>query len=892
MSDEVEQAFEDELMHIGVLHKSGRYPWGSGENPTQRNKQFLDYVDEMAKKGMSDTEIARGVGISTTQLRVAKKIAKTEQRAAQQSEAYRLKNERGMSNIAIGEKMGLNESSVRALLDPSRVEKNSQLDNTAAMLKEHVDKKGAVDIGTGSELHVGVSRTQLLQAVSLLGEQGYDVQYEKVEQAGTGKNTTVMVLRHPDTDWKAIRNGEHPIGSLASYSEDGGRTFNSIKPPLNVSSKRVEVRYGPDGGADMDGVIQVRRGVQDLSMGNARYAQVRIAVDGSHYLKGMAMYADDLPDGVDLRFNTNKSKTDNKLDAMKKMKDDADNPFGAVVRQIQDHPGPNGKPISAMNIVNEEGAWNDWSKNLSSQVLSKQSTVLAKKQLGLRLTEKQQELDEIMNLNNPEVKRHLLKAISDDLDSSAVHLKAAALPRQRTQVILPINSLKETEVYAPNFRNGEKVVLVRYPHGGIFEIPELTVNNNNKEAKSIIPGAKDAVGIHSKVAGRLSGADFDGDTVLVIPNNNRSIKTASPLKELKGFDPQAAYPAYEGMPKMSARTKQLKMGDVSNLITDMTIQGAPHHEIARAVRHSMVVIDAEKHNLNWRQSAKDNGISELKTRYQKGPNSGAETLISRASSRAVVAKRQDRRASDGGWIDPVTGERRYTPTGESYTDKNGKLVVKTQNSTKMAEARNAYDLFDGDRTPTTMEVAYADYANNLKSMANGARKEILATKPSQWSPSAKKVYASEVAALNAKLNIAKKNAPLERQAQLLAAAKIKAQRDANPSMDHAEVKKLRNVAITEARARTGAGKEQIKITADEWKAIQAGAISPSKLKDILDNSDSDTLKALATPRDRPVMTASKTSRAKAMSASGFTAAEIADALGVSVSTLHTVLGGE
>jgi hypothetical protein len=147
---------------------------------------------------------------------------------------------------------------------------------------------------------------------------------------------------------------------------------------------------------------------------------------------------------------------------------------------------------------------------------------------------------------------------------------------------------------------------VRYPHGGTFEMPELTVNNQNREARSILSDkvkghARDAVGINSKVAARLSGADFDGDTVLVIPNDRRSVKTSAPLKELKDFDPQKRYPGYEGMKVMSDKQKQ--MGDVSNLITDMTILGANPAEIARAVKHSMVVIDAEKHKLNYKQSA-------------------------------------------------------------------------------------------------------------------------------------------------------------------------------------------------------------------------------------------------------------------------------------------------
>lgn len=120
------------------------------------------------------------------------------------------------------------------------------------------------------------------------------------------------------------------------------------------------------------------------------------------------------------------------------------------------------------------------SKNLSSQFLSKQPIQLIKKQLDLTYADAADEFSEICSLNNPTVKRKLLLDFADECDSAAVHLKAAALPRQSTQVILPLNAMKETEIFAPNYRDGEKVVLIRYPHGGTFEIPELTVNNKTR----------------------------------------------------------------------------------------------------------------------------------------------------------------------------------------------------------------------------------------------------------------------------------------------------------------------------------------------------------------------------------------------------------------------------
>jgi biotin operon repressor len=870
------------LAHYGILRKSGRYPWGSGGPETATNRSFLGYVTQLQKEGLSEAEIASGMGITTTQLRASKSIAKNAERQANINMATRLKD-KGLSNVAIGERMNLPESSVRSLLDPSAKDKADILMSTSNMLRDQVNEKKYLDIGTGVEHQVGISSTKLATSVAVLQEEGYKIHYLKVKQLGTGKQTTLKVLTAPDVSYSEVSKNRAQIKQIQSFTEDGGRSYIGIQTPLSVSSKRIGVRYAEDGGTDSDGVIHVRPGVEDISLGGSRYAQVRIAVDGTHYLKGMAMYKDDLPDGVDLVFNTNKSSTGNKLDAMKAMKDDPDNPFGSVVRQRID---PVTKKVkSAMNIVNEEGDWDTWSKNLSSQLLSKQSPTLAQGQLNMTYERKKREFDDINNLTNPAVKKKLLESFADDVDSAAVHLRAAALPRQRTSIILPINSLSEKEIYAPNFRNGEVVALVRYPHGGIFEIPELTVNNNHPKAKAALGNARDAVGINAKVAERLSGADFDGDTVVVIPNNKRQIKTAPALDGLKGFDPQRSYPSYEGMKRMSARTKAIEMGAVSNLITDMTIRGATTQELARAVRHSMVVIDAEKHNLNYRQSAIDNGISQLKAKYQGGSRAGASTLISRARSTTRIPERKPRPSSEGGAIDKATGEKKFVPTGETTVNRKGQTVQKTFEVRKLAEERNAHALSSG----TPIEKVYADHSNKLKALANEARKTLVNVKTTPYSPAAKLAYQKEVSDLRAKLNMAQRNRPFERNAQLLANAVVRAKKDANPDMEPSDLKKIQGMALEQARIRTGAGKKRIEITPQEWAAIQAGAVSNNTLTQILANADLDVVKELATPRTTVKMTPIATSRAKAMVALGYTQAEIADQLGVSLSTLKTVV---
>ena len=895
----------DELYHYGTKRHSGRYPFGSGDDPYQHESDFYNYANELKKNGLSEKEVADACGLTVKQYRSKYSNARNEVYAARVSEAQKLKA-KGYSNVAIAEKMGTNESTIRNYLKPQATDRANKTTMTADVLKKAVDKKGYIDVGGGVENQMGVSRNVLDNSIRKLEEEGYTRHYIQTEQMGTGKKTSIMVLAKPNTSYSEVYKNRDKIEFPGYHSSDKGTSYDSLKAPVSVSSKRIKINYKEDGGIDKDGVIELRRGVDDISLGNARYAQVRIAVDNSHYLKGMAMYSDNMPEGIDIVFNTNKPKgtpmlgeKDNSV--LKPMKKDSDNPFGATIkgedrlvmaqRYYIDKNGK--KQQSALNIVNEEGDWNVWRKSLSSQMLSKQSPMLAKKQLKLAYDLKQEEYNEIISLQNPVIKQQLLEKFADGCDSAAVHLKAAGLPRQASKVILPFPDMKETEIYAPSFRNGERVCLIRYPHGGTFEIPELTVNNKHKTANSLIHNAKDAVGINPKVAERLSGADFDGDTVLVIPMSGVNIRTSNPLKGLKDFDPKVAYPAYPGMirtgDKGSGFNKQRQMGDVSNLITDMTIQGANPNEIAAAVRHSMVVIDAEKHNLNYKQSEIDNNIRALKKKYQGRENAGASTLISRASGDKRVPVRKEITSTKNMTPEELErynrGEKIFRETGETYTNKSGKEVLRLQKTTKMADTSDAYSLSSG----TMIESVYAEHANKLKSLANQARIQSRNTKPIPYSPEAKKKYNKEVSSLDAKLNTALKNRPLERKAQLLANAEVKAVRDANPNLDNDDIKKLKSRALIKARAKTGAGKQQIQITPSEWEAIQAGAISSNKLKKIINNSDLDTLKQLAMPREFKGMSPGKVSKAKALEANGYTLAEIADSLGVSTSTIQKAL---
>lgn len=892
---------EEILMHYGVKRRSGRYPWGSGDSPYQHSGDFLSRVQELKKQGFSEKDIVESLGLdSTTQLRVAYSVARADRRRLDVATAKSLKED-GLNNSEIGRKMGINESSVRSLLNEGAENRMDQARATADRLKQELAQKKVLDVGAGAEIELGVSRNKLEDALYILEAEGVGIRDGVGIPTGPGKQTNTMVLRDPNVQLRDIYKDTSLIQPVGEYhSKDGGFTFDKREYPASISSDRVTVRYGDKGGADKDGVIELRRGVADLDLGNSHYAQVRILVDGTHYLKGMAMYSDDIPNGADIVFNTNKKSGTPKIDTMKKINDDPDNPFGAYIKadgQSYYTDSKGNKKLSAINKLKEEGDWDTMSKNLSSQFLSKQPMSLIKKQLDLTYADKESELDTIMSYTNPTVKKKLLLDFAESCDSATVHLKAAALPRQQTRVILPVTSLKETEVYAPYLKNGERVVLIRYPHGGTFEIPELTVNNKNASAKKTLGNAIDAIGINSKVAERLSGADFDGDTVVVIPVNDRvRVKTSPALKDLKDFDPKTKYKVPEGNPNnvklLSEKQKQKEMGIVSNLITDMTLRGATDSELARAVKHSMVVIDATKHGLDYKQSERDNGIAELKEKYQRRYDDegnligfgGASTLISKKKQTVRIPERQG-----SGTIDPETGKVYYKESGRTYTDKNGKVVKATTTVKLMNEVDDARTLSSG----TNQENAYADYANKMKALANTARKEYLKTGRLEYDSTANKTYKTEVLRLDSALRIAESNAPRERRAQALANSVVKAKIQDNPDLkyDKETLNKVKRNAIYDARASVGAsGKgSRIVISDKEWEAIQSGAVSDSKLTRILRYTDPDAIKELALPRLTNQLSKAKVDKISSMNASGYSISEIAEALGVSSSTVSSYI---
>lgn len=945
----IAEEMNDILIHYGISRRSGRYPWGSGENPYQHGRDFLGRIEELKKTGWTETpeNIKKEFDLSTTQYRAQKGLAKDERRMLNVARAKSLKEDGlGDSEIArkISEELGrdVNESTVRSWLNAESESRMKKARETADFIREQIDKKGMIDVGAGVSHELNISKEKLDQALAILEAEGYPVYGGRVPQVtNPAQKTTIKVVCPPGTEHKEIYNYEN-VHSLNEYiSRDGGDTYEKkFHYPESMDSKRLMIRYKEDGGVDKDGVIELRRNVPDLSLGESRYSQVRILVDGDRYLKGMALYSDDMPDGVDVIFNTNKSKDIPMRDVLKKIKDDPDNPFGSAIKDVSLggqywYDPKTGERVSAstkgakLGLINkraDEGDWTEWKDALPSQFLAKQSRSLAKKQLDLAIADKTDEYNEISSLTNPTIKKHLLMKYADECDSAAVHLQAAALPGQKYHVIIPITSMKDTEVYAPNYENGTELALIRYPHGGTFEIPILKVNNKQPLAKKLIgTDSIDAVGINSKVAERLSGADFDGDTVMCIPTNDKAGKvkiiSTPPLKGLEGFDPKTAYPERQGMkymkdPVTGKDSTQMQMGVISNLITDMTLKGATQDELARAVRHSMVVIDAGKHKLDYKQSEIDNNIAALKKKYQttidadgREHTGGASTLLSRSKGEVSVLKRQGSpkvNLKGKAWYDPSKpeGSLVYQIADDvnyevpKVNRRTGEVTIvtkqRTQRSTKMAETDDAKTLISDANTP--MERLYADYANRMKDLANRARLEAANTGKIAYSKTAKATYSEEIRSLDEKLRVALMNAPRERQAQLRANAEVNAKvrraKEEGRELKNDEIKKAGQQALSRSRADVNSVSRKdrsIKITDREWEAIQSGAISENVLKKILNNADVDELRQRATPRSTTTLNQAKINRIKAYSASNYTLGEIAKKLGVSVSTVSKYL---
>lgn len=954
------------LAHVGVGHDrgghSGRYPYGSGKDPYQHSRDFMTSYRKMKSEGLSNADIAAAKGISQNELRKEISYHTNAEKMYYIPKVIELQKTGLYSNSEIGRMLRpddpIPEGTIRGWIKNDQFSKSSATRNTANVIKDEIDKKGIIDVGKGVEIELGVNSTHFNNALKVLENEGYEIHDIFIPNSmDPTKKTTIKVIAKSPVDWVEVNKNPGMIQSMATYIEDEGLGPTRIlQYPESFDSKRLQIVYADEGGLDKDGIIELRRGVEDISLGDVNYAQVRIAVDDNLYMKGMAIYSDDLPDGVDIRFNSNKESgtpLEKVLKPMKKLDDgsiDVNNPFGATIKAngqnyYEKEDGKfvkiktsNGSEqyilddgtykndihygMSVSNKIKSEEDWESYSKNLASQFLSKQKKELIDKQLQLTIDDKKAQYDDILSIANPAVRKYMLNEFADSCDKDAVDLKAMALPRQTSKVLLPVYDIPDGQCYCPTFQNGEKVYLVRYPHGSTHEIPELTVNNNWKTGIDVIgPHSIDAIGINKKTANQLSGADFDGDSVVVIPANSKYRITADKaFKELENFSTDEYKipdtPDGKKIKRLDDDHKGREMGVVSNLITDMTLRGAPDEDMVKAIKHSMVVIDAPKHDLDYKRSEKENDIELLKKRYQPNPTSnkgygGASTLISKAKSQTYIPK--VKRTT----IDPETGEKILIPSNEMkrvYTNKTetkivynskGEPVEKTykipkkdangndiyepvmQKSTQMADTKDARTLSSGH----PKEEAYAAYANQMKSFANQARKEMISTTGYKVDQSAKETYANEVASLTAKLNTAVKSHPKERQVQIIAQQEYLIAKANNPNLSKEEAKKIREQTTATARARLGSKKDKVVITDREWEAIQAHALGMTTVTEILKNTDSKQLKQLALPKERKTISIAQQNKIKSMENSGFTLEEIATSIGVSPSTINSVLKG-
>ncbi len=849
------------LMHEGVGHDenppgrgSGRYPFGSGERPHQRAwdlkaryAKLSKEIDPDTGKKYTEKKIAELMGYTkqewdkqkhewveagnAAKLKAEKEIATAQVNSDQYEEVMWYYNHidpktgKPYKRAEIARILGINESSVRSIENTKTSMEDNQLFRAVEDLKKISEEKGFIDVGKGVELSLGVSPDRMQSVLEVLKNEGYSVEKIYIPQASNpNRETTMMVLCPPGMEGQAFKH-RFEVKSVEDISGiDNVATQQGWQEPVKVDLNRVKILYDENGGSTKDGMIEIRPGVEDLSLGNAKYGQVRIAVDcgkdGIRYIKGMAVYNPDLPEGKDILVNSNKSISDGVTKALKDYKAGTANPFGSTVVQtyIKDKDGnpvideKTGKPkLSAIQFVGSptqdnhdmhvEGSWGDWSRNLPAQFLAKQSLPLVKQQLKLKSLDYESQYKDILSMDNVTVKKKLLIDFADACDGAAVDLKAAPLPGQGVHVLLQSNTLKDNEIYAPNYPSGTMVALVRFPHTGPFEIPVATVNNNDKESiKQIGKNAKDAICVSNAAAQKLSGADFDGDTCIVIPMTRKNveggfdkivqIKAMDALPGLKNFNPTAEYgeKRYSGTKyhKMTTKEKGIEMGIVSNMITDMSAKGCENYDhIERAVKYSMVVIDAEKHKLNYKQAYKDYNIAELKDIYQHNADGshGASSLLSRSKNTVEVPIRSERYL-----IDPATGEKQYlsprktekmerkrvkveAPEGYRWVDDNGKahkskylkdengkdiyatiggkikqdkfgnyyydkgtgkdakdIWVNTGNVKPIMQKIPQMEYYKDARSllsdnPNEIEKTYADYANHMKTMANQARKE-------------------------------------------------------------------------------------------------------------------------------------------------------------------------
>ena len=240
----VEYIANDILAHYGTKRHSGRYPWGSGDNPYQHSGDWLSRIDQMRRNGMSEKDIADGEGMSIKDLRAYESIAKQYRKVDDLARIKSLQAD-GLNNSEIARKLGVNESTIRSMLEREEKFRNESAFSTAEFLRNQIDSKGPIDIGKGVEAELHVSRDRLDQARYILEGEGYTFYPLGVPQVtNPGQQTNFQIICPPGMTYKeaydaAKNNGVHYIHEYAS--NDGGETFKTFQYPSSLDSKRIKI---------------------------------------------------------------------------------------------------------------------------------------------------------------------------------------------------------------------------------------------------------------------------------------------------------------------------------------------------------------------------------------------------------------------------------------------------------------------------------------------------------------------------------------------------------------------------------------------------------------------------------------------------------------------------
>lgn len=869
----------------------------------QKKWRTLQKVEDYkaSHPGATYTEMAAAFGISTGELR-QRVMAEGHHKREFRLYIAKQMEEEGISKSDMDTVFNAPKGTAARVLAAGQSKKDAKMNEIRDKIVNRVDEVKYLDIGKGTDIQLGVTRETLEGIVRGLEAEGYHTHTVYLKNLTDANKDTTMRVLSKEPDLKKVVAHKHDIRSLDAWYDPEGK-LRDIEPPQQLDWDRVKIRYGDEGGKARDGMMQIRPGAEGLDLGDARYAQVRIAVGGTSYLKGVAIvdHTAKFPPGTDIIFNTNKPKGTPREDVLKPLKKEvmSDNPFGAVIKSQKGY----------INFVSKEGDWNDWSAGLAAQMVSKQPDKFVKAQLDKTYGNIKKDFEAFQAIEHPVIRSHFLEEYARSLTTKANKLKAEGVEGERAQLLLSNPNLKPNEVYAPNYKNGERVCLIRYPHGGTFEIPELVVNNNHQSSRRILGNAIDAIMVNPSVAGKLSGADFDGDTVYVLPQNKKNPILSTELppsirKKVAEFDPEKYHVDMpSGKHVVTKKYSTDQMGIATNLISDMTTLKAPVGDIIDATLYSMVVIDSYKHNYDLKQAKKDFRINDLKKKYQGAANAGSATIITRARSKVKVYEHFD------GTLERVK-EKSYKTTGangKEYREKYYVLEDGTEVSKKRVKEVRLMDITKDAHTlksshPNTIEDRYANYANGLKALQNEAYKANAAIKMPKKDPQAAKQYAPEVQSIEGKLKAAMSKAPTERQIELLAEQRFR--HYSYPGMEAEDRKKLaarsritaRKIVTGQSQGPKSRRSERMHLTDMEWQAIFHNALSPSTVKRVLEYCDSDEVREKVIPKGYQSIPSAKISRARAMLAqtSGgkpkYTYAEVAEALGVSVSALRDNLG--